>query len=154
MLNENKKDFYRLAYSYVKNSHNSLDVIGEATYKGLNSLNKLQDTKFMKTWFYRIIINESIRFLNKNKDLLFNNDFNEKIEINNIDREEIIDIRNAIDKLPGKYKTVIILKYYKQMKIKEIANVLCVNENTVKTRLRRGTNKLKSSLGGLKWKES
>lgn len=146
MIDTNKEDFYKLAYSYVKNEYDALDIVGEATYKGLQSLHKLKERRFMKTWFYRIIINESIAFTRKNKRLIYDSKLIELHTDGGISNEEVLDLHNAIDELPSKYKTVILLKYMKGLPIKEIAEILDTNENTVKTRLKRGVDKLKVKL--------
>lgn len=148
MVKENKDDFYRTAYSYVKNEQQALDIIGEATYKGLRSLSKIREKKYMKTWFYRIIINESIASNRKNKTIVYDTPILESMSEDEIDKDEIIDLYNAIDELSDKYKTVIILKYMKQMKTKEIADILNMNINTVKVRVKRGVDKLKLIMGG------
>lgn len=148
MVKKNKEDYYKLAYSYVKNEQDALDIVGESTYKALNSLNKLREKKYMKTWFYRILINESIAIIRKNKTIIYDTQFIETISENITDKEEILDLYNSLDKLSEKYKTVIILKYVKAMEINEIADILKINSNTVKTRLKRGIDKLKFIMGG------
>ena len=60
--------------------------------------------------------------------------------------EEKLDLYDAIDLLKPKYKTVIILKYFDDMKIEDIAKVLDENVNTVKSRLYRGLKKLRLEL--------
>ena len=148
MVKDNKEDFYKVAYSYVKNEQQALDIIGEATYKSLNSLSKLRERKYLKTWFYRIIINESIASNRKNKNMVYDTQILENMTADEIDQDEILDLYNAIDELADKYKTVILLKYMKQMKTKEIADILNMNINTVKVRVKRGVDKLKSIMGG------
>ena len=59
--------------------------------------------------------------------------------------EDRMDLYNAIDGLKEKYKTVIILKYYNNMSIEEIANTMGIPINTVKSHLRRA----KESLGNI-----
>lgn len=148
MVKENKEDFYKLAYSYVKNEQDALDIVGESTYKALNSLNRLRESKYMKTWFYRILINESITVIRKNKTVIYDTEFIETITKDVFDKDEILDLYNSLDKLSQKYKNVIILKYIKGMQINEIAEILDMNSNTVKTRLKRGVDRLKSIMGG------
>lgn len=148
MVKENKEDFYKLAYSYVKNEQDALDIVGESTYKALNSLNRLRERKYMKTWFYRILINESIAVIRKNKTVIYDTEFIETITKDVFDKDEILDLYNSLDKLSQKYKNVIILKYIKGMQINEIAEILDMNSNTVKTRLKRGVDRLKSIMGG------
>ena len=133
MVKENKEDFYRLAYSYVKNEQEALDVVSESTYKALNSLNKIREKKYMKTWFYKILINESITAIRKKKNFVYDTQIIENITEDIEDKDQILDLYNSIDQLSEKYKTVIILKYLKQMQIKEIAEILQEEETEVET---------------------
>lgn len=147
MLKENKNEFYKLAFSYVKNEQDALDVVSEATYKALGSLDKLKDRKFMKTWFYRILINESITLIRKNKRVVYDSQFIETITYDGVDKDEMIDLYNAIEELNEDQKNVIILKYIKGLRLSEIADVLEININTIKSRLKRGVEKLKVITG-------
>ncbi len=149
MLEKHKKEFYKVAYSYVKTEANSLDMIGEATYNALNALPTLREPKYMKTWFYRILINMCKQFLRKNKKLVYNSDLIEHTPTEIVDRDELLDLYEAVHQLPLKYREVILLKYFKQMSIDEISTILKLNPNTVKTRLRRGIAKLQKKIGGI-----
>ena len=60
--------------------------------------------------------------------------------------EEKLDLYDAIDLLKPKYKTVIILKYFDDMKIEDISYVLNIPENTVKSHLKRAKESLSSIL--------
>jgi len=148
MLNKNKNAFYKLAYSYVKNEANALDMIGEATYSALNALPTLRNSKYMKTWFYRILINTCNQFLRKNRNIIYEMDLINNIPSTECDRESIIDLHSAISKLKSPYKETIILKYFQQLTIEEISQVLNKNQNTIKSYLRRGITQLKKFLGG------
>ncbi len=67
---ENQNAHYRLAYSYVKNKESALDIIQESIMKALKSIDSLEQIQYLKTWFYRILINTSIDFINKNKRMV------------------------------------------------------------------------------------
>ncbi|MBW4875114.1 MAG: sigma-70 family RNA polymerase sigma factor, partial [Paeniclostridium sp.] len=54
-----------------------------------------------------------------------------------------IYLEQALDRLPEEYKSIIMLRYFEDMKIEEIANVLQQNINTVKTKLYKGLRRLK-----------
>lgn len=151
MIKENKEEFYKLAYSHVKNEHDALDIVSEATYRGLQSLHTLREVDYMKTWFYRILINESIKALRKKKKIIYDTQYIEAAKEVAVDHEEIMDLYRAVDKLPEKYRSIIILKYLKQMQIDQIADIVQLNQNTVKTRLRRGIKELKFLMGGYKY---
>lgn len=60
-----KEKFYRIAYAYVKNEQDALDIVSEATYKGLKSLHTLKSPEYFDTWMTRIIINTAADYLRK-----------------------------------------------------------------------------------------
>ena len=62
------------------------------------------------------------------------------------DKYEDIDLQRALDQLPEKYRTIIVLRYFEDMKIGDIAQILGENENTIKTRLYNALAKLKISI--------
>lgn len=59
-LTKNREAYYRLAFSYVRNKENALDIVQDSTFKVLNVVDRLEISAYMKTWFYRIIVNTSI----------------------------------------------------------------------------------------------
>ena len=64
---EHGQRFYRMAYSYMKNEQDALEVISEATYKGLKNLHRLREPDFFVTWMTRIIINTAVDELRRKK---------------------------------------------------------------------------------------
>ncbi|GMQ61497.1 RNA polymerase sigma factor [Vallitalea maricola] len=138
-----QEDFYRLAYSHVHNRESALDIVQDSIYKGLTSVHKLKNINKLKTWMFSIIVNTSISYLRKNKRLIITNDFPESIERENIDIADKIDLYHAIEKLDIKYRTIIVLRFFEDMKIEEVADITGLNINTVKSRLYNGIDKLK-----------
>ena len=51
------------------------------------------------------------------------------------DNYENFDLKSALDNLPEKYRTVVLLRYFEDLKLEEIAEILNENINTIKTRL-------------------
>lgn len=138
-------DFYRLAYGYVKNRESALDIVQEAIVKAFNNIGSLRNSENIKAWFYRILVNESINCYRKNKKVCFlENIENLQITENEPDRAEILDLYHSIDRLEPKTKTVIILRFFEDMSLQEISEVTGDNLNTVKTRLYRALEKLRS----------
>lgn len=139
--------FYRLAYSYTKNSDDAADVVQEAICKAIAKVNTLLNEDYVKTWFYRILINESLNYIRKNKRCIQK----EKILVNasyeDKDIAQSYTVFNAVSILEPKMRTVIILRYYEDIKLTEIAKVTNSNLNTVKSRLYKALNLLKISIG-------
>lgn len=143
---ENRENFYRVAYSYVRNEQDALDIIQDSIYKALNSVEKLKEIKFIKTWFYRIVVNCSIDYLRRNKKY---SNFLLKEQLEKIESYEDhtnLDLKKNLDDLPEKYRIIIVLRFFEDLKIEEIAKILDENVNTVKTRLYQGLKKLRINI--------
>ena len=143
LINEYKEYLYKTAFLYVKNEHEAIEICQETVYKAIINIHKLREAKYFKTWITRILIN-NINDMNRSKSKLVDNfeqiELLEDITYENL--EEKIDLYNAIDILDEKFKTPIILQYFHDMTIKEIAEILESNENTIKTNIRRGKERL------------
>ncbi|ELC8443852.1 sigma-70 family RNA polymerase sigma factor [Clostridium perfringens] len=143
LIKNNKEYLYKMAFLYVKDEQDALEVIHETVYRAFLNIGRLKKAKFFNTWITRILINVSIDFLKKkgNSEILDESTAIIK-EKSSISTEERLDLYNAIDLLNDNYKTVIIMMYFNDMKIKDIAKVMEVPENTVKTYLRRAKQAL------------
>lgn len=146
-LIENREYYYRLAYSYVKNEADSLDIIQESIIKALTSIESLKEIEKVKSWFYKIVIRTSIDYIRKNKKYNDMIDISEIINNGKSDEYKDLDLYKALDELDETYKTIIILRYFEDMKINDIADILYENPNTVKTRLYAGLKRLKIDIG-------
>ncbi len=138
-ITERKEDFYRLAYSYVKNKDDALDIVQESIQKALTSVESVKNPDVIKSWFYKILVRTAIDFLRKQKKLKVMDD--ETIEFLSRGKEDHYkdtDLHETLDDLPHQYKTIIILRFFEDLKLEEIADITGENINTVKTRLYRG----------------
>lgn len=144
LIEERKEKLYRTALIYVKNEQIALDIIGETVYKAYKGLRKLRHLEYFDTWLIRILINTSNDYLKKNKKVV---EFSEEILVNKLGYEETgydrIDIFTAVDSLDEKHKTIIILKYYQDLTITQIGDLLGLPPGTVKTYLHRALKKLR-----------
>jgi RNA polymerase sigma-70 factor (ECF subfamily) len=147
LLNERKSQLYKTAFAYVKNKEEALDIVSDTVYKAYISIKNLKEPSFFNTWLTRILINTSLDCINKNSKVV---SFEENISADTLtiskDDEQIIDLKVAVDKLQGEYKTIVILKYFQDMTLKEIANILQRPLGTVKTKLHRALCELRLDL--------
>ena len=60
-LTEGYEKYYRLAYSYVHNEADALDIVQEAAYKAILKSDSLKEPQYVETWVYRIVVNEACR---------------------------------------------------------------------------------------------
>lgn len=138
--------FYRIAYSYTKNREDATDVVQEAIYKAIAKVHTLDNPDYVKTWFYRILINESLNYIRKNKKYLQKEQALENAIYEDEDLALNYTLYNAVSELEPKMRTVIVLRYYEDMKLAEIAEVTNSNLNTVKSRLYKALELLKITI--------
>ena len=140
-------DFYRLAVSYVKNRDAALDVVQEAIVKALSKVDTVREPAYLKTWFYRILINEAMNYFRKNRNLVSLEEITVEWAAETGDPGERLDLYDAIDRLSFQEQTVVKLRYFEDMKLEEIAQATGTNLNTVKSRLYKALRKLKDMTG-------
>ncbi|MEC1180725.1 sigma-70 family RNA polymerase sigma factor [Metasolibacillus meyeri] len=146
-IRSNKERFYYLAYSYTKNEQDALDVVQDSIQKALQSLHTLQNEEQMKSWFYKIVVRTAIDFLRKHKrQQLMEEDKLVLLTPQQIDTYENPDLEIALDSLPTVYREVVILRYFEDLKIEDVARVLDTNISTIKSRLYKALKLLKIQL--------
>ena len=146
-------ELVRLAFSYVKDAEIAKDLVQNTFIKCYKNLESFRFDAQIKTWLYRITINECKdylkswhykmvqvkSFINETTKSIIPS--TEKIVIEKHNKEEIKD---TIFSLPKVYREVVYLYYYDSLTSEEIASVLGIPVNTVKTRLRRAKQRLGS----------
>lgn len=145
VLLENYDRYYRLAYSYVKNEADALDIVQNGAYKAIYNSKSLRNTEFAGTWIYRIMLNEVFRFCKKKGPQVVSLE-EIPMEHGKEDVYEDIDLKEALDSLNAEDKAVIQLRFFEDKSLNEIAEILGENLSTVKSRLYRGIRKLKLQL--------
>lgn len=143
ILTTNYAMFYRIAFSYVRSEADAQDIVQESAYKAIYHAKKLKKQEFATTWICRIVINEAVSFLRKRKK-----EQTEPMdrEIATQDKEDMTDLHKAMEALSPEERTVIILRYFEEMKLEEIAAVCEESLSTVKSRLYRTLKKLRINL--------
>lgn len=147
-IKKNEEKLYRIAYTYTKNQENALDVVQEAITKSLENISKLRNEEYVKTWFYRILINEAIKASKNTKSFIDYETITNELSSQSNENEliENIDTFAIIQKLKPKLKTVIILRFFENLKIEEIAYITKTNTNTVKSRLYKAIEDIRKDL--------
>ena len=145
-----EQDIYRIAFVYVKNQDDALDVVQETAYRSFKSIKNLKEPKYFKTWLIRIAISCAIDLLRKQKNVVqlkpgfdefLSGDVNEDIDLK-------MTVRDLIELLNEDEKSVIILRFYEDLTIKEISETLEIPLGTAKTVLYRALIKLRKDLKG------
>ena len=141
-----QEDFYRLAYSHVKNRDAALDVVQESIVKALAKSGGIRRTESLKPWFYRILINESMNYYRYTRRLTPLEEAAEAAAPAG-DHAARLDLLAAIDRLDPRDQLIIRLRFFEEMKLEEIAQAAGLNLNTVKSRLYKGLRKLRELTG-------
>lgn len=141
LLKANQEKYYRMAYTYVKNREDALDIVHDAIVKALQKVHQVNNPMYLETWFCRILINQSLSFVRRRKNAL------NLEEVKPISREEDwtgrVSLYDAIDRLPPKLKTVILLRFFEDRSFEEIARITALKESTVKARVYKALQLLK-----------
>ena len=143
----NNQRLFLIALSFTKSTCDAEDIIHNVFLKLWKHPKAFEDEVHTDKWLTLVCVNESKNYIK----LFFRNHLD-------IDAQEIVspqifdtlrqkDLFNAVMGLPKKERTVIHLFYYEDLSVKDIAEILKINESAVKTRLSRARKKLKESLG-------
>ena len=134
---------YRLAFTYVRNEEDAMDIVQESVYKAIKNSDRVKQERFIKTWLWRIVMNTAVDFIRKKQKEVAVDEF---LENGREDDYWDFDTIEALKVLDEKEKTVIVLRFFEEQKIPDIAKILNENVNTVKTILYRSLKKLKVEL--------
>ena len=155
IMDEYGNALLKLAYHYVKDWARAEDIVQEVFVKVYNHGDTYRGESSFKTWIYRITINQCKDYLKSSfvrRTIIgtvqdwFNRPTETTPESEVIEQQERTELANCIHDLPIKYREVILFYYYEELTVPEIASLLAISENTVKTRLKRGRERLKEML--------
>lgn len=147
LLTDHYDTYYRLAFSYVHNEADAMDIVQEGAYKAILKCESLKETDFAGTWIYRIMLNEiysTLRQKNRAEEKMSALETLQDVPAG--ETEDRLPLREALEMLSPREKALIELRFFEDMKIEDIARVLDENVSTVKSRLYRTLQKLKLSL--------
>ncbi|MFU7515111.1 RNA polymerase sigma factor [Clostridium sp. HCS.1] len=148
LILKEKDNYYKLAYFYMKNEHDALDILQEMIIVVYKEIPKLKKLSSFYIWSKKILVNLC------KKELFKNNRFEEIDEGLSLEEEGFkeaenrIYLKTLIENLNENQKEAIKLKYYLDYSYEEIANFLEIPLGTVKSRINKGLNKIRKNIGG------
>ncbi|WP_411954657.1 sigma-70 family RNA polymerase sigma factor [Alkalibacillus sp. S2W] len=149
-------DIKRVVLSYVKNEADAEDVTQDVFITVYHKVDQFNQQSQLKSWLFRIAINKSKDHLRSFKqrqqrirDKLMQSAQKDSIETQtpesiSVEADENELLLQRVYQLSEKYKEVIILYYFEQLSVQEIASILDTKSNTIKARLKRGRERLKT----------
>ena len=154
-LEQLSKIWYPYVYRYALRFTGKVEMAKEVAQLTFISITKsvknLREPSSFTPWVFRIAANECRNLLRKQKfheplEVVHSNMSNERNPLEILERSEAIErIKKALQAIPEEQREVIILKEYEGLKFREIAKILEVSENTVKSRMYYGLNALKKN---------
>lgn len=153
---------YRTAYFFTRNPSLAEDVTQETFLRAFQSLEQLRDQAKAENWLVAIAANLARNVLRKERRTFA---FGSLLEVASSAGEEFLEeeifaqerrakLQILIASLPLYYREVIVLRYYAEMGVEEIAAALEISPGTVKSRLNRARSYLARKIEGLSKKET
>ncbi|GKV64063.1 MULTISPECIES: RNA polymerase sigma factor [unclassified Sporosarcina] len=152
LISEQQDEYYRLALSYMGNSHDAMDAMEEMIVSLYRHIPKLKKNESFYSWSKTILVNQCRQMLRKADRLLLLESF-ESEEFHSEDvllerTEQSIDIQQMLAVVNEQQRETIELKYFHDLDYKTIADITKVSVGTAKSRVFNGLNKIREAARG------
>lgn len=142
------KDMYKFALYYMGHPQLAEDCVSECVLSAFKNIKALKKPEAFKGWLFKILYNCCNKAL---KEKILSKDNVELSSVSDLgtnedNKEDIIALRMALEKLSEKERTIILLSYTAGYSSKEISKIIGINASTVRTIIMRGTEKLRKLL--------
>lgn len=144
LIEHYKVDLYKTAYAILNNNEDAADAIQNTILICFEKMQDLREAKYFKTWMTRILINECKQLIRERQKRCLLEDFREVPSTQDMEDTSIeqVEFKELLQYLDEKYRVVVVLYYAQNYRVREIAKLLEISENTVKTRLKRAREQL------------
>ena len=145
---EHQRMLYRIAFSIIKDEQLALDAVQETIVKAYSQIHQLRQPEYIKTWLVRICMNEANGLCRK--QITQRQRQTELQAYQGVTEDasptEYSDLFQAVMALEPKLRTVIVLRFFEELKFDEIAAMTQTNVNTIKSQVYKGLDLLKAQL--------
>ena len=135
-----------VSYGVLHSWDLAADAVQSALLKGWRYRHSVKDVTSFKPWLVKIAINESKNLLRRGFTVELDENMAEEPANRELGLDVRLDVRQAVYRLPEKYRLPVILFYFEDMAVADIAQALDVPEGTVISHLHRGRAKLREEL--------
>ena len=137
-------DIYRMAFIYLKNEGEALDIVQETAYKAFDKIESLKEPAYFKTWLIKIAISSSLNRLKRLEKIVpMQNEYINNMQFEQGDPTVKVLLQQILEELTSEEKGIVLLKYYEGYTFQEIADMLHIPLGTVKSILYRALKKLR-----------
>lgn len=121
------------------------DALQDTTLDAFEKIHTLKNAEYFKTWLIRILINNCISIQRRRKKVVVMNIIDEEQKVSS-ELQTNLEFYDLLEKLPEETRVIFQMYYGEQFSIREIAQLLEMKENTVKSKIHRGREQLRSQL--------
>lgn len=166
LYTETCQHMFFLAKSIVKSDEEAMDIIHDSYICVFQKLDNIKNLSSFKSYLRTTVVNRCKNYLSKKKPLYLSDmtEDGEDFELEDIDGEipdellenkDVIEcVRRVVESLPEEQRMCVILRYYDEMSLQEIADTLEVSLGTVKSRLSRASKKMRDEIERLEKEEN
>lgn len=152
LMEQNKESLKRIAFSYLKNEEDVADAIQETILNAFEKIHTLKKTMYFRTWLIRILINNCAKIYQKNRKNVYYEYTPEEV-LTEKEKGKFgacfsteLEFFDLLGTLSEEDRVIFQLYFGEQFRIAEIAKILQMKENTVKSKIHRGKVLLRKEL--------
>ncbi len=154
LVDRYKDGIFGLIYKYTNDYNETQDIAQEVFIKVYKQLNNFRFQSKLSTWIYRIATNSCIDWGRRKKkdanimplDEVTMTDSSIDLESSFVFEEQRKRVRSIVNKMPDKYKLLVVMYHFHNLKYKDISEILAMPEKTVETRLYRARALIKKEV--------
>lgn len=146
LVKQEQEYLYRMAYLYTRQEDDALDAVQDSILKAYKNVKTLREPEYFRTWLTRIVINAAMDICRKRRPDAPLEAAGALPQAEACSAEERMDLHDALERLPERYRDVVKLKYFDGLTIREIAEQTGTAEGTVSSQLSRAIKLLRKEL--------
>lgn len=140
-----RQSMIRIAFAYLGNEEDVADAMQETILSAFEKLDTLRRAEYFRTWLIRILINQCIAMRRHRSRTVPMNEAEEASQFYDFSTD--LEFNDLLKTLPEDSRLIFQMYYGEQFSIGEIAQLLHMKENTVKSKIHRGREHLRSQMG-------
>ena len=144
LMEQNRQSMIRIAFAYLGNEEDVADAMQETILSAFEKLDTLRRAEYFTTWLIRILINQCIAMRRHRSRTVPMNEAEEASQFYDFSTD--LEFNDLLKTLPEDSRLIFQMYYGEQFSIGEIAQLLHMNENTVKSKIHRGREQLRSQM--------
>ena len=141
LIEMDEEILFRMAFTYLKNEQDALDVMQDLVYKALKKMHTVKQHEYVRTWLVRVLINCCKDHLRKRQPTISIKEHHQ------VEWVIYSDMERLLEHLSLSEQQLVYMKYFQQLKNKEIAELNQIPEGTVKSKLHHILKKLRHFAG-------